>query len=157
MIPEHLARVARAALELMHFQHIDAAVAASDATLLETDDKADCVKACYRCLLSYYNQPDQEFIDRMDAAVLGVLLRLARSEVTPTTHPVADTESDILGWAPSRSGAFRRRMANHLTVESREIRFVWRDHRVAADVGAISDEDCCRGRRNRLRARLLAR
>jgi hypothetical protein len=137
--PRALARVARAALELMHFQHIDAAVAASDATLLETDDKADCVKACYRCLLSYYNQPDQEFIDRMDAAVLGVLLRLARSEVTPTTHPVADTESDT--WL----GAFKKwgLPAPHgesLTVESREIRFVWRDHRVAADVGEISDK-----------------
>jgi superfamily II DNA/RNA helicase len=73
--PGALARVARAALELMHFQGIDAAVAAGDPTLLKTDDKADCVKACYRCLLSYYNQPDQELIDRTDPAVLSPPIR----------------------------------------------------------------------------------
>ena len=27
-----------------------------------------CVAACYRCLMSYYNQPDHELIDRRDAA-----------------------------------------------------------------------------------------
>ena len=30
---------------------------------------AHCVKGCYRCLLSYYNQPDHELIDRTDEAV----------------------------------------------------------------------------------------
>ena len=137
--PRALARVARAALDLMHFQDIDAAVAASDPTLLKTDDKADCVKACYRCLLSYYNQPDQELIDRTDPAVLGVLLRLARSEVNPAKPPVIDTQSDI--WL----GAFKKwgLPAPHgeaLTIENREIRFVWRDHRVAADIGEIANE-----------------
>ena len=43
---------------------------------------ADCVKGCYRCLLSYYNQPDHEMIDRTDSGALGVLLRLARSQAT---------------------------------------------------------------------------
>lgn len=137
--PRALAHVARAALDLMHFQDIDAAVAASDPTLLKTDDKADCVKACYRCLLSYYNQPDQELIDRTDPAVLGVLLRLARSEVNPAKPPVIDTQSDI--WL----GAFKKwgLPAPHgeaLTIENREIRFVWRDHRVAADIGEIANE-----------------
>lgn len=136
--PRALAR-ARAALELMHFQDIDAAVAASDPSLLKTDNKADCVKACYRCLLSYYNQPDQELIDRTDPAVLGVLLRLARSEVNPAKPSIIDTQSDT--WL----GAFKKwgLPAPHgeaLTVESREIRFVWRDHRVAADIGEIPDE-----------------
>jgi Lhr-like helicase len=137
--PRALARVARAALELMHFEDIDAAVVASDPKLLKTDNKADCVKACYRCLLSYYNQPDQELIDRTDPAVLGVLLRLARSEVNPAKPPVIDTQSDT--WL----GAFKKwgLPAPHgeaLTVENREIRFVWRDHRVAADIGEIPDE-----------------
>jgi hypothetical protein len=137
--PRALARVARAALELMHFRDIDAAVAAGDPGLLKADDKADCVKACYRCLLSYYNQPDQEFIDRTDPAVLGVLLRLARSEVNPAKPPLIGTQSDA--WL----GAFKKwgLPAPHgeaLAIENREIRFVWRDHRVAADIGEIPDE-----------------
>ena len=59
-----LARVARTALELMHYRNVDAATAAADAALLEDDPEAQCVKGCYRCLLSYYNQPDHELIDR---------------------------------------------------------------------------------------------
>jgi hypothetical protein len=137
--PRALARVARAALELMHFQNIDAAVAANEPTLLKTDDNADCVKACYRCLLSYYNQPDQELIDRTDSAVLGVLLRLARSGVTPAKPPVVDTESD--SWLRAfKKWGLPMPHGEALTIENREIRFVWRDHRVAADIGEIPEK-----------------
>ncbi|ARU18281.1 DEAD/DEAH box helicase [Croceicoccus marinus] len=60
--------LAEKALDLMHY-HRDGA---------EFADKNDaCVKGCYRCLLSYYNQPDHELIDRQDEEVLSVLLRLA--------------------------------------------------------------------------------
>lgn len=137
--PRALAGVARVALELMHFQNIDAAIAANDPTLLNADDKADCVKACYRCLLSYYNQPDQELIDRTDPAVLGLLLRLARSEVTPARSQVVDTESDTWLRAFKKWG-FPMPHGEALMVEDREIRFVWRDHRVAADIGEIPDK-----------------
>ncbi len=130
-----LARVARAALELMHYEDIDEAVAANDPALLRADEKADCVNACYRCLLSYYNQPDQEFIDRADPAVLGILLRLARSEVVPTKLLKEDAVSPWLRafkkWGlPAPHG-------EALTVQNRDIRFVWRSHRVAADIGPI--------------------
>jgi hypothetical protein len=54
--PQALARVARAALELMHYHDIDRAIAAGDPSLLTPDPEADCVKGCYRCLLSYYTQ-----------------------------------------------------------------------------------------------------
>lgn len=60
--------LARKALEMMHYEHVDG-------TLKETGDA--CVKGCYRCLLSYYNQPDHELIDRRDPVVLDVLQRLA--------------------------------------------------------------------------------
>jgi Lhr-like helicase len=79
--PYSLARVARAALDLMHLENIDAAIAAADPSLLKDRDSADCVKGCYRCLLSYYNQPDHELIDRTNSEVRRILLRLARSEV----------------------------------------------------------------------------
>src|SRR5690606_5712594 len=71
--------------ELMHYENIDAAVSESDPTLLQDKQGANCVKGCYRCLLSYFNQPDHELIDRTDAEVLRVLLRLARSEVAPSS------------------------------------------------------------------------
>ncbi len=137
--PRALARVARAALELMHFRDIDAAIAANDPTFLKTDDNADCVKACYRCLLSYYNQPDQELIDRTDPAVLRVLLRLARSDVTPAKPRAVDGESDT--WLSAfKKWGLPAPHGEALTVQNREFRFVWRDHRVAADIGQIADE-----------------
>jgi len=50
--PNKLGEVARAALDLMHFQNLDAAIEAQDPALLRSDPDARCVKGCYRCLLS---------------------------------------------------------------------------------------------------------
>jgi hypothetical protein len=38
-----------------------------------------CVKACYRCVLSYFNQPDHDVVNRNDPEARRVLLRLAAS------------------------------------------------------------------------------
>ena len=80
--PGAVARMARAALELMHYDNLDEAIVMADPSLLKNDEKAGCVVGCYKCLLSYYNQPDHELIDRTDESALRVLLRLARAEVT---------------------------------------------------------------------------
>ena len=77
------ARVAREALALMHYASIDEAVRTGDLADLKPIDEAVRVKGCYRCLLSYFNQPYHELIDRMDPEVLRVPLRLTRSEVRP--------------------------------------------------------------------------
>jgi hypothetical protein len=37
------------------------------------------VAGCYRCLLSYYNQPDHELIDRHREEAIAILLSLARA------------------------------------------------------------------------------
>jgi hypothetical protein len=89
--PSAVARVSRAALDLMHFKGLDAAIAAANPDLLENDETAPCVRGCYKCLLSYYNQPDHELIDRTNPDALRVLLRLARCGVTPRApdHPAA--------------------------------------------------------------------
>src|SRR5262249_47764569 len=92
MDAEALAKVARAALELMHYRNIDAAIAAADPGQLIEQDDARCVKGCYRCLLSYYNQPDHEEIDRTDDPVRLLLLRLARSNVKPAARPANEAE-----------------------------------------------------------------
>src|SRR5690606_29011173 len=44
------------------------------------DGENACVEGCYRCLLSYYNQPDHELIERSDSQVQGLLDRLTRCD-----------------------------------------------------------------------------
>ncbi|MBB4615771.1 DEAD/DEAH box helicase [Novosphingobium taihuense] len=64
-------RLAEVALELMHYKR--------DGVDL-VDSEEPCVDGCYRCLLSYYNQPDHELINRRDTKVLTVLDQLTRAE-----------------------------------------------------------------------------
>jgi hypothetical protein len=68
---ERWQRLAEVALDLLHFEY--------SGDRLE-DRKDACVAGCYRCILSYYNQPDHELIDRRDPAVLDVLKRMATCE-----------------------------------------------------------------------------
>ena len=95
--PVHLARIARAALQLMHYENIDEAIATLDHNALVDREDARCVKGCYRCLLSYYNQPDHESIDRTDSEVLTLLLRIARAEMTPLASQATE-DSVSTGW-----------------------------------------------------------
>jgi hypothetical protein len=79
--PEVLAAVAREALRLMHLEIPD-----DDSTPIpgaQLADNADaCVRGCYRCLLSYYNQPDHDTIDRRDPEARELLVRLANSRTS---------------------------------------------------------------------------
>ena len=45
------------------------------ATLENTSEECDA--ACYRCLLSYYNQPDHKLLDRKLSEVTDLLCALA--------------------------------------------------------------------------------
>ena len=74
-------RVAREALILMHFDKVDEAIAAGDAKLLINRQDEACVRGCYRCLLSYFNQPDHELIDRTSDEAKQLLIDLARGQV----------------------------------------------------------------------------
>ena len=67
-----LAAVARSALETMHYEQ--------DAETKEWKSKegVKCVAGCYKCLLSYYNQPQHEIIDRRNAKVLAYLKALTK-------------------------------------------------------------------------------
>ena len=64
--PSAIGRVARSALTICHYDE------SSD----WADTKSDCEAGCYRCLLSYYNQPDHELIDRCDPTVRELLRAL---------------------------------------------------------------------------------
>ena len=71
-----LARSARRALEVCHFESKSGDWSGwEDLKNLEHE----CEAGCYRCLLSYYNQPEHVLIDRKDRDMLDLLCRLARS------------------------------------------------------------------------------
>lgn len=77
--PAALARVAVEALRAMHYRlpegHSQWLVEALQEDL-DAKGQPYCEAGCYRCLLSYYNQPDHGHIDRKDQAGQGLLLRL---------------------------------------------------------------------------------
>jgi very-short-patch-repair endonuclease len=69
--------VAKRALEICHFSSASGHwTAVKD--LINQDDA--CEAGCYKCLLSYTNQPEHKTIDRQDEAVLELLCRLTRAE-----------------------------------------------------------------------------
>ena len=74
--PEALARVARRALEVCHYRSRSGEW--SGPGELENLDDA-CEAGCYRCLLSYYNQPEHPLIDRRNDDMLDLLCRFTRS------------------------------------------------------------------------------
>ncbi|HXC25555.1 MAG TPA: DEAD/DEAH box helicase [Gemmatimonadaceae bacterium] len=104
--PAALARVARAALRLMHLcipESVDDPL--PDVTTL-ADVPDACVAGCYRCLLSYFNQPDHELIDRRNVVTREVLVRLACVKTTVATvsteemtRDSSSTHASTRGWA----------------------------------------------------------
>ena len=73
-----LARVADQALRLCHYE-------TNDAWKTAQNTRNDCEAGCYRCLLSYYNQPDHKLIDRRDSKVLEILRALTRAAIIRST------------------------------------------------------------------------
>ena len=87
--PDALAQVAAEALSIMHFKRPANGVWRQTTLEEERDENGNpvCEAGCYRCLLSYYNQPDHTVIDRKDVDNEGRLLEIlcqltrTRSEV----------------------------------------------------------------------------
>ena len=91
--PGALAEVTAKALEILHFQRPADGQPWARATLVEEltpEGLSLCEAGCYRCLLSYYNQPDHPAIDRKDQGagglVLDILCRLTASSATLGTQ-----------------------------------------------------------------------
>jgi len=86
--PRALSEVAAEALEVMHFKRpAKGEHWAKDALVeeLEDDGTPFCEAGCYKCLLSYYNQPDHTLIDRKDKESGGLLLDILCRLTTATT------------------------------------------------------------------------
>ncbi len=92
--PLTLGGVARTALQIMHLDVPDEGPLPARPQDLADQPDSRCVAGCYRCLLSYYNQPDHPLIARRDPQALELLLRLVASTTTP------DETSGAQGGAP---------------------------------------------------------
>jgi len=96
-----LAALAREALGAMHLSEWDGGWV--------DEESAPCVRGCYRCLLSYYNQPDHPLIDRRSERARDFLERLARAEVVDTGS--VDTEDGGIAAAPKSEAALHQTSA----------------------------------------------
>ena len=139
---DSLSIVARMALQIMHLAVSEDRVPESPAGLSDSADTA-CVAACYRCLMSYYNQPDHEILDRRDGDARALLLRLAHSRtVAGEQHPGAVFHA-VNGGPPDEtrwlSEASRRGIPTPdpkpLAADGWSVPWVWREHYVAAVFG----------------------
>jgi Lhr-like helicase len=116
--------VARKALEVMHYDvaSLDEAAVNGPSALVSLSG-ARCVAGCYRCLLSYFNQPDHELIDRRQDPALAFLIRLAFAAERGVDGP-AKPHPD-LGGCPSPDAA-------PLVIDGHSIELIWRSARIAA-------------------------
>ena len=87
--PEALARAARRALDIAHFDPDTGAD-----LLAGADDLHRCEKACYDCLLAYDNQIDHTSIDRH--SIRDLLLRLSGSRTEPEAGQAQPDADDLL-------------------------------------------------------------
>lgn len=92
---ESLAEVARNALTLMHYRRPEGAWRLEDLPELEQrlDGVRICEAGCYQCLLSYFNQPDHEKINRQDHDALKLLVALANACVESRPSPASGETS----------------------------------------------------------------
>lgn len=95
--PASLAQVAGNALTLLHHNTPQGPWTLEDLPALEHTNALGnhiCEAGCYQCLLSYFNQPDHENINRRNVDALKVLVALANAEVKPKQAPPPKPESE---------------------------------------------------------------
>jgi hypothetical protein len=113
--PDAMGRVALEALRVMHLDVPDDPDQLPSPDALRDTDATECVAGCYRCLLSYYNQPDHEHIDRRDPAVRDILVRLARVRTSFLERDELETVTiqpeKLDGWEARWNAAARLHLA----------------------------------------------
>jgi superfamily II DNA/RNA helicase len=143
---DSIALVARKALEIMHFESSSFDAAHKDINDLVQKPDVECVAGCYRCVLSYFNQPDHEYIERRDEGTQKMLLRLAFSSTTApqeTRRDPAPLDGISVTSAISSSEEDELPAVDEtpLVIAGQSIKMVWRKKRIVAlDEKHISDE-----------------
>ncbi|WP_319412681.1 DEAD/DEAH box helicase [uncultured Cohaesibacter sp.] len=131
--------VAKTALSLMHFENVEAAISVGDAGLLHEKKDGSCVRGCYRCLLSYFNQPDHELINRSSPEVKQFLIDLARGSISLDATP--DTGTMLSPWLEVFSAAKIPQIDTMpASFGGCEFEFVWRSFAVAATSASLTAE-----------------
>jgi len=131
-----LGRVARQALQLMHYDNVDEAIQIGSASVLRTKDDKACVRGCYRCLLSYFNQPDHELINRQNEDALQMLIDLARGSLH--VLQLSKRPGSVQGWPRAfEQAGLPPADENHLQLGEVDIPYAWRSHYVAAMSGNV--------------------
>ncbi|MBP2277013.1 DEAD/DEAH box helicase [Sphingomonas sp. PL20] len=116
--------VAKKALEIMHYASGSLSAAADNGPkALENVEDSHCVAGCYRCLLSYFNQPDHELIDRRREPVLQMLIRLSFAEMRYSA-PTSQLQTPLEGCPPPD--------AEPIEIGGYQLTMIWRVARVAA-------------------------
>ena len=143
---DSIALVARKALEIMHFEVSSFGAAKKAVSALVQKPQVECVAGCYRCVLSYFNQPDHEHIERRDEDMQKMLLRLAFS----TTSPPQETKRDptpldgvsvTSAIVVTDNSALPQLDNDPLIIAGQSIKMVWRKKRIVAlDEELITDE-----------------
>ena len=101
---DDLALVASNALQLIHYRKPQSSIWTLDdlPSLEQTDALGNhqCEAGCYQCLLSYFNQPDHEHINRRNADALKLLVALANARVQPVECSATPVAATILADEP---------------------------------------------------------
>lgn len=124
--PDSIRKVADKALDLMHFER------SRDGELVEREDS--CVAGCYRCLWSYFNQPDHELIERRDPDVRAFLCDLAQASSAPRQQKPAVLQ----GW-PAAIAAWGLPDPAPRTIDGVSHDLYWPSHLLVAAPGGASE------------------
>lgn len=129
--------LARTALELMHYKFSD------DGQLVDGDKP--CVEACYRCLMSYFNQTDHEHLDRTNAKVIDFLLTMAGSQAVKASGSAGNSQQGP--WL-SRLTDWDLPTPSSITIEGHQHNLYWPQQLILAVPGGASASlvDVCAGR-----------
>lgn len=113
--PSALREVARKALETLHFDP------ETGIDLRPAEDETEgCARACYECLLSYYNQRDHWLLDRHQIKDFLVALMTATTQAGSETRDY-DAHYDYLYARTDPASELERRLLSHLYTTGRNL------------------------------------
>jgi hypothetical protein len=128
--------LAKSALALMHYKVDEHGQFVTDEHGHLVDGEKPCVEACYRCLMSYFNQPDHEYLDRTNDKVVSFLLAMAKSE---TTQSASKTDIHDAPWL-KRISEWELPSPSPLKVADKEYPLYWQHQLVLGVPGGAPTE-----------------